>query len=149
MLAGRQRFGACPEHVQAEFDNLRSNRTLRPRCDGWRSPEERAVSDRSANAVSFTRTLRLKVRAEAYSWLNAAAIEVNAVWNWANATSVDAADRNRRANAKWLSGFDLCSLSAGASECFEKIGADTSARRSDCTDGARTGARMPCTSFRE
>jgi hypothetical protein len=44
------------------------------------------VSDRSANAVSFTRTLRLKVRAEAYSWLNAAAIEVNAVWNWANAT---------------------------------------------------------------
>jgi putative transposase len=83
------------------------------------------VSDRSANAVSFTRTLRLKVRAEAYSWLNAAAIEVNAVWNWANATSVDAADRNRRAHAKWLSGFDLCNLSAGASEYFERIGADT------------------------
>jgi putative transposase len=83
------------------------------------------VSDRSANAVSFTRTLRLKVRAEAYSWLNAAAIEVNAVWNWANATSVDAADRNRRANAKFLSGFDLNNLSAGASEYFERIGADT------------------------
>jgi putative transposase len=75
--------------------------------------------------LSVTRTLRLKVRAEAYSWLNAAAIEVNAVWNWANATSVDAADRNRRANAKFLSGFDLNNLSAGASEYFERIGADT------------------------
>jgi len=44
-------------------------------------------------ADSFTRTLRLKVRAEAYPWLNAAAVEVNQVFNWANATSIDAADR--------------------------------------------------------
>ncbi len=74
---------------------------------------------------SFTRTIRLKVRRETYSWLNAAAIEVNGVWNWANATSADAADRNRRANARFLSGFDLCNLSAGATEFFNKIGADT------------------------
>jgi hypothetical protein len=73
----------------------------------------------------FTRTLRLKVRAEAYAWLNAAAVEVNQVFNWANATSIDAADRNRRAKAKFLSGFDLCNLSAGATEFFERIGADT------------------------
>ena len=46
------------------------------------------------HAGSFTRTLRLKVRAEAYAWLNAAAVEVNQVFNWANATSIDAADRN-------------------------------------------------------
>ena len=32
-------------------------------------------------ALSFTRTLRLKVRAEAYAWLNAAAGEVNVVFN--------------------------------------------------------------------
>lgn len=76
------------------------------------------------NAASVTLTLRLKVRPEAYPWLNAAAIEVNQVWNWANATSIDAADRNRRANPKWLSGFDLNNLSAGATECFERINAD-------------------------
>jgi len=73
----------------------------------------------------FTRTLRFKVCPQAYSWLNAAAIEVNQVWNWAAATCADAADRNRRSNFKWLTGFDLNNLSAGASECFEKIGADT------------------------
>ena len=72
-----------------------------------------------------TRTLRLKVRSESYPWLNAAAREVNSVWNWCNATSIDAADRNRRAHARFLSGFDLCNLSAGASEHFEHIGADT------------------------
>jgi hypothetical protein len=32
-------------------------------------------------------TLRLKVRPSVKSWLNAAAVEVNQVWNWANATS--------------------------------------------------------------
>ena len=74
---------------------------------------------------SFTRTVRLKVKADSCGWLDAAAVEVNQVWNWANATSIDAADRNRRANAKFLSGFDLCSLSAGATEYFEHIGADT------------------------
>jgi putative transposase len=71
------------------------------------------------------RTFRLKVKNEAYSWLRAAAVEVNQVWNWANATSADAADRNKRANAKVLSGFELNNLSAGASECFERISADT------------------------
>jgi len=33
------------------------------------------------------RTLRLKVKAEGYAWLNAAAVEVNQVWNFANETS--------------------------------------------------------------
>jgi hypothetical protein len=37
------------------------------------------------------RTLRLKVKAEGYAWLNKAAIEVNDVWNFANATSYKAA----------------------------------------------------------
>ena len=67
------------------------------------------------------RTLRLKVKTESYPWLNAAAIEVNQVWNWANATSAKAA-RPFAGSAKSLTGFDLDKLSAGAAECFERIG---------------------------
>jgi IS605 OrfB family transposase len=70
------------------------------------------------------RTLRLKVKAESYPWLNAAAVEVNQVWNWANATSAKAA-RPFAGPAKWLSGFDLNKLSSGASEYFEHIGSET------------------------
>jgi putative transposase len=70
------------------------------------------------------RTLRLKVKAESYPWLNAAAIEINQVWNWGNATSAKAA-RPFAGPAKWLSGFDLDKLSAGAAECFEHIGSET------------------------
>lgn len=83
---------------------------------------------------SVTLTLRLKVKRESYAWLCAAATETNQVWNWANATSIDAADRNRRACAKFLSGFDLCNLSAGATEYFEHIGSDTVQRV--CTEYA-------------
>jgi hypothetical protein len=38
--------------------------------------------------LSFTRTLRLKVRREAYGWLNAAAGEVNEVYNYCSAYRV-------------------------------------------------------------
>jgi IS605 OrfB family transposase len=74
--------------------------------------------------VSFMRTLRLKVRAEAYTWLNAAAAEVNEVFNYCNETSLKAATRTDK-KRKWLSGFDLCYLTAGATQYFDKIGADT------------------------
>src|ERR1700691_5477680 len=74
--------------------------------------------------VSFMRTIRLKVRAEAYSWLNAAAVEVNEVFNYCNETSLKVATRTDT-KRKWLSGFDLCNLTAGASPYFDKIGADT------------------------
>jgi IS605 OrfB family transposase len=74
--------------------------------------------------LSFTRTLRLKVRTEAYVWLNAAAIEVNEVFNYCNETSVKAATRTDT-KRKWLSGFELCNLKAGATQYFHKIGADT------------------------
>jgi hypothetical protein len=73
---------------------------------------------------SFTRTLRLKVRWESYEWLNAAAVEVNQVFNNCNETSLKAATRSDRMR-KWLTGFDLCMLTAGASPYFDKIGADT------------------------
>jgi IS605 OrfB family transposase len=71
-----------------------------------------------------TRTLRLKVKREAYPWLNAAAREVNATWNWANETSMKAAMRTDKLR-RWMTGFDLNNLSAGASACFEHITADT------------------------
>jgi putative transposase len=70
------------------------------------------------------RTLRLKVKREAYAWLSAAAIEVNQVWNYANATSYKAS-RPFSGRARWLTAFDLDKLTAGATECFERIGSDT------------------------
>jgi putative transposase len=81
-------------------------------------------SDNTLMLLSFTRTLRLKVRGEAYAWLNAAAVEVNEVFNYCNETSFKAATRTD-SKRKWLSGFDLCNLTAGATQYFEKIGADT------------------------
>jgi transposase len=45
----------------------------------------------SIEVTKCMRTLRLKVKTEAYRWLNAAAAEVNQVWNYANATSDKAA----------------------------------------------------------
>ncbi len=74
--------------------------------------------------LSFTRTLRLKVRREAYAWLNAAAVEVNEVFNYCNETSLKAATRTDL-KRMWMSGFDLCNLTAGATQYFDKIGADT------------------------
>lgn len=67
--------------------------------------------------------LRLKVKPEAYPWLEQAAREVNAVWNWANETSEKAIRRYVGA-PKWLSGWDLGYLAAGASPYFARIGAD-------------------------
>ncbi len=88
-------------------------------------------------ATSFIRTLRLKVRSEAYPWLNAAAVEVNQVFNYANEISYTTATRTDL-KRKWLSGFDLCSLTGGATEYFERIGADTIQRI--CTEYAQKRA---------
>jgi len=44
-----------------------------------------------ANGTAGIRTLRLKVKRESYAWLNAAAMEVNVVWNSGNTTSTTAA----------------------------------------------------------
>jgi putative transposase len=70
------------------------------------------------------RTLRLKVKREGYAWLNAAAIEINQVWNFSNAASYKAA-RPFAGQPRYLSAFDLDKLTAGATECFEHIGSDT------------------------
>jgi putative transposase len=86
----------------------------------------RALSrlDDSFPVTSVTRTLRLKVKFESYPWLNSAAMEVNTVWNWGAEVSEKAA-RPCTGRAQWLTGFELCALSSGASEYFQKIGADT------------------------
>src|SRR5215472_1559241 len=83
---------------------------------------------------SFTRTLKFKVRSESYSWLNAAASEVNEVFNYCNQTSYLAATRTDL-KRKRLSGFDLCNLTSGATAYFEHIGADTIQRV--CTEYAQ------------
>jgi len=82
------------------------------------------TSNNTLMPLSFMRTLRLKVRSEAYAWLNGAAMEVNEVFNYCNETSYKAATRTDL-KRKWLLGFDLCSLTAGPSPYFDKIGADT------------------------
>jgi putative transposase len=83
------------------------------------------MTKKSTPEVShYVRTLRLKVRAEGYAWLNAAAAEVNHVWNWANATAFKAA-RPFAGPGKWLSAYDLDKLSAGAAAAFDYIGSDT------------------------
>jgi IS605 OrfB family transposase len=71
-----------------------------------------------------TSVLRLKVRAEAYSWLKEAAAEVNTVFNYCNETNLLAITRTDR-DKKWMSGFDLCLLTAGSAQYFEKIGSAT------------------------
>ena len=81
-------------------------------------------SDNTLMPRSFMRTLRLKVRRETYGWLNAAAVEVNEVFNYCNETSLKAATRTDT-KRKWMSGFDLCNLTSGSAPYFEKIGADT------------------------
>jgi hypothetical protein len=49
-------------------------------------------------APTLLRTLRLKVKSEAYPWVDAAAIEINQVWNFCNEISarVPAHSRGRR-----------------------------------------------------
>jgi IS605 OrfB family transposase len=85
--------------------------------------------------TAYTKTLKIKVKPESYAWLNAAAREVNTAWNWACETSTKTATRTDT-KRKWLSGFDLNNLSAGASEYFERIGADT-IQRVNCEYAAK------------
>jgi hypothetical protein len=76
--------------------------------------------------MPIIRTFKFKVQADDYAWLNAAAREVNTVWNWCNEVSQDAANQTKRSfggtdgsgrpmrGAHAVTGIELCSLSAGA-----------------------------------
>jgi putative transposase len=85
------------------------------------------------------KTIRLKVKHDSYAWLNAAAFEVNQVWNWCNERSCSV----YRNTGKRLSGFDLVNATAGTSVYFEKIGASIINRV--CTEFAskRKAASLP------
>jgi putative transposase len=72
-------------------------------------------------STTFTRTLKLKVKPESYGWLNAAAIEVNQVFNFCNETASSVLGNL----GKWLSGYDLCYRTAGTTAHMANIGADT------------------------
>src|SRR5271157_4069882 len=85
---------------------------------------DRRGSNVASEKQTVIRTCRLKVKTESYAWLDAAAVEVNQVWNWANATSYKAA-YPFSGSGKWLSGYDLDRLCVGASQCFKHIGSDT------------------------
>jgi hypothetical protein len=56
-----------------------------------------------AEVGKVIRTLRLKVKPEGYRWLNAAAIEVNQVWTFANETCFRAVSSPCPRPYKWLS----------------------------------------------
>lgn len=66
-------------------------------------------------------TLRLKVKREAYPWLNASAVEVNQVWNFCNERASTALGNL----GCWLSGFDLCYQTVGSAQYMRHIGAST------------------------
>jgi putative transposase len=61
------------------------------------------------------KTLKVKVRPDSYTWLNACAVEVNQVFNYCNEVSAKAA-KPYVGKSKWLSGYDLCTLLAGATK---------------------------------
>jgi putative transposase len=65
----------------------------------------------------FLKSARLKVRPESVAWLNAAAIEVNQVWNWCAERSLSV----YRNTGKRLSGFDLGREVAGCGKHFDHI----------------------------
>lgn len=70
-----------------------------------------------------TTTIRCKVKPEANAWLDQAAREVNAVWNYANETAHKAL-KPYYGKGQWLSGFDLNNLVAGCGDVFARIGID-------------------------
>jgi putative transposase len=72
---------------------------------------------------TVVRTLRLKVKPEAYPWLSAAAREVNYAWNKINELSIDLAE----IWGKFWSGYDLMAHLQGETydPRYEHIGADT------------------------
>jgi putative transposase len=67
------------------------------------------------------KTLRLKVKKEAYPWLSAAAIEVNQIWNWA----AEYTQSRIRNGLSAPTGFDLTYIVKGWAGGFDRINCDT------------------------
>lgn len=73
------------------------------------------------------KTLQVKLRPGSEAWLNAAAREVNFVWNYANELCHKAA-RPYYGPGKWLTGFDVANLCTGAFREFDYIRGETICR---------------------
>jgi IS605 OrfB family transposase len=99
------------------------------------------------NAALVTRTLKLKVQPNCYDWLNAAAVEVNQVWNFCNETFRKAArpfvdDYGTLVFPRRLTGFDLTNKTAGTTRFMAHIGADSIQRV--CVEyGVKINAAFP------
>ena len=74
-----------------------------------------------------TITLHLKVRPEAYPWLEQAGREVNQVWNYSNATRFQGV-RPFYGKPRFLSAVQLDKLIAGCGDQFDRIGSDIAQR---------------------
>lgn len=87
-------------------------------------PADRSYAFGQADLVLSTLTLSCKVKPAARAWLDQAAREVNAVWNFCNATSFKAWHGRYGGTRKWFSAFDMNALLAGCGEVFDRIGID-------------------------
>jgi putative transposase len=92
-----------------------------------------------ADQQNIMKTIRLKVRREAYPWLNAAAVEVNQVWIWVNERSCSV----YRNTGRRLSGFDLVNATAGSTNYFDKIGAAIICRVCTAYADKRKASKLP------
>ncbi len=66
----------------------------------------------TTSVSTCTRSLRLRLKDKHASWLGTLAKDVNLVWNYCNETSIRAIERHH----KYLSGYDLDKLTAGATK---------------------------------
>jgi len=74
--------------------------------------------------MTTIKTLHLKLRPGSEAWLNAAAVEVNMVWNFVNETTAKAA-RPFHGAPRRLSAYDVHKLLSGASQHFDHLPAQS------------------------
>lgn len=67
--------------------------------------------------MEITKTLKLRIKDKHTKAMLAMARDVNMVWNYANETQYRSLKRYCKKPKVWLSGFDLCALTAGFSKC--------------------------------
>lgn len=94
------------------------------------------------------KTLQVKVRPESWEWLNRAAFESNQVWNYCNDLCHKAA-KPFYGPGKWLSGYDVDKLLAGASKFFEHLPQLTIARIAHDHADKRRAARRTRLAWRK
>ena len=87
-------------------------------------------------------TLRLKVKAEAYDWLNAAATEVNQVWNYAKIGDVSSLKLAKTRMAKSVLDVGVCSRRNCSTRASRPAGALLSSVRETQREHAATAGPL-------